>query len=335
MAPRTTSSYSPSRIILDTDLAMGDGANIDDGFALALAHADPGLRLDMITTVHGNTDVESATILTELLALQLGLDSVDTPIFKGAATPLLRTNQHRTPSAKVLALRNVARPATATGDGASDPFAAVAIVKHILANPGQITLVAIGPLTNIALALLLEPRIARLAKELVVMGGSFFANTCFRQKPGETNVFTDPEAAQAVLRSGMPQRWVGLDCTTKTRLTRKQATALEQATSPFASFAGKAANAYIDVLAARYPGRPTPDFCHLHDALAVAVVSRPELCRFKDFSVSVITGEGEARGVLITDCLEGIDPPQPNCKVAVAVDTEAFERHFFDLIQTL
>lgn len=77
------------------------------------------------------------------------------------------------------------------------------------------------------------------------------------------------------------------------------------------------------------------DFCHLHDALAVAVVSRPELCHFKDFAVSVITGEGEARGVLITDCLEGINPPLPNCQVAVDVDTEAFEKHFFNLIQTL
>ncbi|KAF2008628.1 nucleoside hydrolase [Aaosphaeria arxii CBS 175.79] len=329
---RSVLNVKPTRIILDTDLAMGEGANIDDGFALALAHADPNLQLDMITTVHGNTDVESATILTELLATQLGIDTHDTPIFRGAATPLIRTNQQRTPSSHVLALRDAAR---ARGQLASGAYAPIAIIEHILANPGQITLVAIGPLTNVAIALLLEPKIAVALKELVMMGGSFFGATGFRNKPGETNVFTDPEAAQAVLRSGIPQRWVGLDCTLKTRLTRKQAAELEASHSAFASFAGRAANAYIDVLAARYPGRPAPDACHIHDALAVAVVSRPEFCTFQDIAASVITGEGEARGVIIADKLEGLEPPEPNCRVAVDVDTCAFEKHFFSLINTL
>lgn len=317
-----------TRIILDTDLAMGDGANIDDGFALALAHADPNLHLEMITTVHGNTDVESATILTGVLAKQLEIH--DTPIFRGVDTPLIRPNLKRTPSPHVLALKDSSQPRCS-----SPTYAPLAIVEHILANPGQITVVAIGPLTNIALALLLEPQIVTDIKELVVMGGTFFGATGFRDKPGETNVFTDPEAAQAVLRSGMPQRWVGLDCTLKVRLTKKQAKELEESPSEFAVFAGQAARTYIDCQAARYPGRPVVDSCPVHDALAVAVVSRPDICEFKDVFASVVTGEGEARGIIITDRLEGPRPPLSNCRVAVDVNTQAFEEHFFSLMQTL
>lgn len=319
----------PARVILDTDLAMGEGANIDDGFALALAHADPALQLDMITTVHGNTDVVSATILTELLATQLGIDPLETPIYKGAATPLIHTNKHREPSAHVLAIRDAAQSTSAQS------YAPMAIIQHILANPGEITIIAIGPLTNIALALLLEPMIATQLKELVIMGGCFYGQTGLRTKPGETNVFTDPEAAQAVLRSSIPQRWVGLDCTLRVQLGKEQINALERSTSVFAAFAGRAANAYLDVLAARWPGRPIPESCAVHDALAVAVVSRPDFCVFKEVAASVITGDGEARGVMITDRLEGVNPPEPNCRVAVDVDTKAFEKHFLSLIQTL
>ncbi|KAK0389555.1 hypothetical protein NLU13_3130 [Sarocladium strictum] len=319
----------PARIILDTDLAMGEGANIDDGFALALAHADPAIQLDMITTVHGNTDVESATILTELLATQLGIDGLDTPIYKGAATPLTRTNQQRQPSSHVLAIRDTARTVSAR------QYAPMAIVQHVMANPGEITIVAIGPLTNIAVALLLEPLLATHLKELVIMGGYFFGHTGLWSKPGETNVFTDPEAAQAILRSSIPQRWVGLDCTLRVQLGRETMEALEASSSEFAAFAGKAAKAYLEVLAKRWPGRPPPDSCAVHDALAVAVVSRPDLCVFEEVAASVITGDGDARGVMITDRLEGVNPPEANCRIAVDVDTNAFEKHFLRLIQTL
>ena len=77
VTPHNLMRVTPRRIILDTDLAMGaPGSDIDDGFALALAHADPGIRLELVTTVNGNTDVESATLLTLELLEQLGLTEV-------------------------------------------------------------------------------------------------------------------------------------------------------------------------------------------------------------------------------------------------------------------
>ncbi|GFP60622.1 uridine nucleosidase 1 [Trichoderma asperellum] len=315
-----------TRIILDTDLSMGAGADVDDGFALALAHADPDIQMDLITTVNGNTDVESATILTGVLLNRLGIQ--DTPLVRGSVTPIIHTDQRQTPAPHVLALKDTARSST-------PGYAPVAIVEHILANPGEITIVAIGPLTNVAIALLLEPQIKTAIKELVVMGGVFFGTMYSRDKPGEFNVFSDPEAARAVLRSGIPQRWIGLDCTLQVRLTKADAQELKKASSSFAAFAGDATMAYIDYQAARFPGRPKTESIPMHDPLAVAVVSKPDLCEYRDMAVSIITGDGEARGIMIADRLETPSPPIPNCRVAVDVDSKAFRSRFLTFIQRL
>lgn len=317
---------APTRIILDTDLSMGAGADVDDGFALALAHADPDIQLELITTVNGNTDVESATILTGVLLNRLGIQN--TPLVRGSATPMIHPDQQRTPAPHVLAQKETARAPT-------PGYAPVAIIEHILANPGEITLVAIGPLTNVALALLLEPRIKSAIRELVIMGGVFLGTMYSRNKPGEFNVFSDPEAARTVLRSGIPQRWIGLDCTLRVRLNMADAQELKKSSSSFAAFAGDATITYIDYQAVRFPGRPKTDSIPMHDPLAVAVVSHPELCEYRDMAVSVITGDGEARGIMVADRLETPSPPVPNCRVAVDVNSEAFRSHFLTLIQKL
>jgi purine nucleosidase len=316
------------RIILDTDLAMGaPGSDIDDGFALALAHADPDIDLELITTVNGNTDVESATILTGELAKRLGLKGV--PIVQGAAASFTHPEIVRTPAGNVAALRDSVPPPT-------PGYAAVEIAKHVMANPGEITIVAIGPLTNVAAALVLEPRLAATVKEIVIMGGMFFGTMPGRDMPGEFNVWMDPEAAQAVLRSGAPQRWVGLDVTLQVRLTRDHARRMLTADSGFAPFAGEATLAWIDHLQQRNPGNALEaDSCAMHDPLAVAVLTRPDLCEFREVNVSVVTGDGEARGVMITDRRESAEPPAPNCRVAVSVAADAFAERFLGLISGL
>jgi purine nucleosidase len=310
------------RIILDTDLAMGaPGSDIDDGFALALAHADPGIRLELITTVNGNTDVESATILTGELARRLGLP--DVPIVRGAAAPFTHPEVRRTPADAVVALRAGARPASAG-------YAAVEIVRLVMANPGEITVVAIGPLTNVAAAILLEPRLAENVAEIVIMGGIFFGTMPDRTMPGEFNVWVDPEAAAAVLRSGAPLRWVGLDVTLQVRLTRADAERMRTTGTPFAPFAGESTLAWIEHTRRVEGG--DGESCAMHDPLAVAVVTHPELVTFLDAHVSVVTGDGVARGVMITDLLRSEHPPVANCRVAASVDTAAFTEHFLTLV---
>jgi inosine-uridine nucleoside N-ribohydrolase len=308
---------------------MGAGADVDDGFALALAHADPNIQLDLVTTVNGNTDVESATILTGVLMDRLNVNAQDTPLVRGAETPMMYSEKRRIPAAHVSAMKNTARQPV-TGK-----YAALAMVEHIMANPGEITVVAIGPLTNIATAILLEPRIKTAVKELVIMGGVFFGSMYSHNKPGEFNVFTDPEAARAVLYSGISQRWIGLDVTLQVRLTMEDADSLKKSPSKFAQFAGQASATYIDYQAVRFPGRPKMTSVPMHDPLAVACVSKPELCEYRDMAVDIVTGDVKSRGMMIGDRLELPDPPKPNCRVAVGVNAEEFRNHFLSFMQTL
>ena len=293
------------RLMLDVDLAMGaKGSDIDDGFALALALADPDLTLDLVTTVNGNTDVATATTLTLELLHRLG--RADVGVHRGAAAPLLR------PASRVGSV-----PAGVEVREPAGQLAAVAMVEHVLAHPGQVTLAAVGPLTNVALALRLHPEFGPSLKSLVIMGGVYNQQTNRAAMPGEFNVWSDPEAAHVVLTSGVVARWVGLDVTTQVRITKAEALELERSDRPFVSFAGTHTAAWIDHL---NTGLADPDeSCALHDPLAVAAVTHPELMTFRDAYVQVELGD-RSRGVMVADYLEHGDGYAANAQVAVDVD---------------
>lgn len=308
------------RVLLDVDLAMGaPGSDIDDGFALALALADPGTTVELVTTVNGNTDVATATTLTLELLDRLG--RLDVPVHRGASAPLVRPP---------------GRPGTVPdGVQSREPagtMAAVAMVEHVLANPGEITLVAVGPLTNVALAVRLHPDFASSLSSLVVMGGVYNGHTNRAEMPGEFNVWSDPEAAQVVLTSGARPRLVGLDVTRQVRVTKAEAQEMAASDRPFAAFAGHFTAAWIDHL---NEGLQQPDdSCAMHDPLAVAAVTHPGLLTWRDAHVQVELGD-RSRGVTIADYLEHGGGLQANAEVAVAVDAEGFRDLFLQQMYEL
>lgn len=302
-----------TRVILDTDLAMGaPGSDIDDGFALALAVADPDLSLELVTTVGGNSDVDTSTRLTADLLRVLGRS--DIPLVRGAGRPLNP------------ALRHADLPAPAS----EEAYAAAEIVARVLAEPGQLTLVAIGPLTNVALALMLEPRVATAVREIVVMGGVYLEQTNVGRMPGEYNFWCDPDAAQVVLDSGARLRLVGLDVTRRVRLDRDDCARLAEG-GEFGRLAAECTEGWIAFQERVKPReRLEQGSCALHDPLAVAVVTRPDLVTWQDAHVAVETAGRVTRGVAVADLLMWENPPAPNCRIATAVDAEAFRALFLD-----
>ena len=292
---------SPTRIILDTDLAMGaPDADIDDGFALALALASPELRVDLVTTVSGNSGVETCTAMTHRLLAVLGRD--DVPVVQGAP---------------------------------ADGGAAAEIVRRVLAEPGEITLVAIGPLTNLARALEIDPRLAHAVREIVVMGGVYLEQTNVAAMPGEYNFWCDPAAAQVVLDSGAPLRLVGLDVTRRVRFSRADADRLAEL-GEFGRVAAEATHGWIDFQERAKPREEIEQgSCALHDPLAVAAVLRPDLITWREARVDVETESRLTRGVAVADLLMWAAPPTPNCRIATAVDAEGFRELFLRRVETL
>jgi purine nucleosidase len=233
-----------TRIILDTDLGMGQpGSDIDDGFALALAVAEPDLELELVTTVNGNTDVDNATRLT--LELLQRLDH-EVEVVRGSGRPLLQSSPASPAGA--------ARFEPPRAGGTFGPVhAALAMVERVMSEPGALTVVAIGPLTNVALALALEPRMAQAVREIVVMGGVFLGHTGVAVMPGEFNFWVDPDAAAAVLDSGARLRLVGLDVTRRVRLDHEDAAQLRRTGRAFGTFAADCTDQWIEHLGQTNP----------------------------------------------------------------------------------
>ncbi|HEY6760335.1 MAG TPA: nucleoside hydrolase [Baekduia sp.] len=319
---------SPTRIILDTDPGLGaPGADIDDGLAIALALRSPEIVLEALTIVVGNVDVEIGRANAE--ALLDRLDATHVPIAVGAGRPLVED------LAPLRALFDAHLPDA--GDRPADPpgsgDAARLLVDRVLASPGEITVVAIGPMTNLALAIALEPAFAENVRELVLMAG---AATTYAQNittVADFNAYADPEALQVVLDSGAPIRMVGLDQTMRVLLTRADAERMRAGGDAFGAWAADCTDAWIDFLHAAFPERPEhADACFLHDPLTIAAVIDPTLLTWAPAQVAVELQGRLTRGLAVADRGLALLPPAgpPNAQVAIDTDVDRFRSLFLD-----
>ena len=294
--------------IIDTDTAS------DDAVALVMALRQPDIDVKAITVVAGNVPL-SQGLQNALYTAELCCASV--PVYAGCAKPLLRD----------LETAEVVHGDDGMGDiglplGGRQPapgHAADVLRQAVNANAGDITLVTLGPLTNVALALLREPELASRVSRCVIMGG-IGAGHGNVTPTAEFNIWVDPEAAKIVYESGMDITMVGWDISWQfVTFDADQADEIRGIGTPLAEFV-------IDIQ------KTLTEFSmrenalagfDLPDPIAMAAAIDPSICQYERFRVDVTTGDGLARGITVVDRL-GVTGREPNVDVAVSADRAAF-----------
>ncbi|HLZ80652.1 MAG TPA: nucleoside hydrolase [Ktedonobacteraceae bacterium] len=305
------------RIILDTD------PGIDDALALFLALASPEIQLEAITTVSGNVNV-GLTTHNALVLLELA-GRTDIPLARGSNRPLVRPPVYADYVHGENGLGGILMP-----EPQLQPVAVHAvdvIIEKIMNSPGEITLVPIGPLTNIALALRREPRIARSVREVVIMGGAL-------RVPGNTtpaaefNIYADPHAAHMVLHAGWPIRLVALDVTNKTLLQRQEVQELASNKNPVTRLIQQMVENFLFTF-----GLPRGITAfQMHDPLCLAAAFQHEMITWEPAYVDV-----ELNGTLTLGETVAYFGPHaghtPNLLASVEVDTDRFIQLFLQRIK--
>jgi purine nucleosidase len=289
--PADGDSPAAVRVIIDTDCSIGEpGAKVDDGFALALALASPELDVQLVTTAGGNVDVVTATTRTRAFLERL-----------------------RRPDVPVVA-----------GGPPDGTVAAGVIASRALADPGSITIVAMAPLTTVALALDADPEIASALREVVVMGGRFDDD---EGAIGEFNTSFDPWATRAVVESRVAARFLGLDVTTRLALEPADLDRLGEG-GACAQYLAAQARARLSVLAAE-----GVTACPMHDVAAVLAVVQPSLFSFEPATVTVDVGTGASRGTTRAHRFGAV--ATATASVATDVDAPAARRILLDRLAAL
>jgi len=274
--------------VLDCD------TGIDDALALGYLLADNADALVAVTTVFGNVSVGQATQNTlDLLAIA---GHADIPVHVGAASSLdgvFSGSAHRVHGANGFGGVELTRSSV----GASGESAPAAIVRLAHEHAGHLVIIAIGPLTNLAIALSMDPSIAELIDQVVIMGGAVL-HPGNATPVGEANIWHDPEAAQRVFGSSLSVTMVPLDATMRQRLTAADAAELRAAPGRTPRLIGAALRHYL----AFYTGVFGFPECALHDPLAAAVaVGGEQILRSARTTLTVDCSAGPARGMTVAD----------------------------------
>jgi inosine-uridine nucleoside N-ribohydrolase len=285
----------------------------DDAIALLLALASPELEVLGVTTVAGNQTLPKTT-RNALQVLELaGRD--DVPVAAGADRPLIGELVVAADAHGESGLDGPDLPPPRRGPVAE--HAVDFLASLVLEAKRPVTLVPLGPLTNVALLLARHPDAAARLDRIVLMGGAVGPGNM--TAAAEFNIWIDPEAAHRVFASGLDLTMVGLDVTNKAVLTREHADRL-RASGRVAVAAAQMLDFYLGFYGEAYDHGGAP----IHDALAVAHLVRPGLVETLDRHVAVETAAGICRGQTVVDMRRRRSLPAPNAHVAVDVDAPAF-----------
>lgn len=315
------------RIILDTD------PGLDDALALLLALASPEVQLEAITTVSGNVHVDHTT-RNALTLLELARRTT-IPVARGCDRPIVRQPvtadyvHGQNGMGGIVLPEPQLRPVK--------QHAVDLIIEKIMTAPKQITLVPVGPLTNIAMALRMEPRIAENVREVVIMGGAL--RVAGNVTPvAEFNIYADPHAAHMVFHAGWPIKLVALDVTQKTLLTRERVQVLASTGSRVPLLIHQMVENFLNTFGL---SRRISAF-QMHDPLCLFASFQPEIITWEPAYVDVEIESNLTLGETVaffSNLIEDIDPAlehvhAPNMLASVGVDVEHFITEFVDRIQT-
>jgi inosine-uridine nucleoside N-ribohydrolase len=322
---------APRRVIIDTD------PGTDDAMAIILALNSPEFKVEALTVVPGNVDSQQG--LENALKIVSLAGRCDVTVARGAHHPL---NQKLITAQFWHGKNGLADVELPPSKCKADPrFGPDLIIEMIHKYPHEITLIPVGPLTNIALAVSKDPSIAGLVKDIVIMGGSIGGGNV--NGAAEANIYNDPEAAQIVFNAGWMVTMVGSDVGERTLITRKYLAELQSSHGPQSDFIAKIADFYLTRSEkSGYSGAA------MYDPLAVGIALDPTLGTLKEMHVDVETKGEFTRGETVANRMgsdennvlhgdhyeiEGVIELKPNARVCTASDADRFLNMFISRIR--
>ena len=325
------SQAAPRRVIIDTD------PGTDDAMAIILALNSPEFKVEALTVVPGN--VEARQGLENALKIVSLAGRCDVVVAGGAQHPL---NQKLITAQYWHGKNGLANVELPPSKCKADPrFGPDLIIEMIHKYPHEITLIPVGPLTNIALAVSKDPSIAALVKDIVIMGGSISGGNV--DGAAEANIYNDPEAAQIVFNAGWMVTMVGSDVGERTLITRKYLAELQSSHGPQSDFISKIADFYLTRSEkSGYAGAA------MYDPLAVGIALDPTLGTLKEMHVDVETKGEFTRGETVANRMgsdeknvlhgdhyeiEGVIDLKPNARVCMASEADRFLELFVNRIK--
>ena len=304
------------RIVIDCD------PGIDDAQAIIMAHRHPDVKIEAITSVCGNVSL-SRTTANVLKILDI-LDAESIPVYAGASSALGVPGEDASFVHGEDGLGDATRPSSSRR--VEKEHAALALSRLGRQNPGELSLIAIGPLTNLALALRLDPDLPSYYDRLVLMGGAYYAQGNTPNFPAEFNIFSDPDAAAVVFDNWPILTMISWEATIAHGLPLSDFKALMKYQNPRSQFLGNITNQLIAFFEEKF----NTQLSYAADPLAMAVLLEPDIVTKSVEKFVQIERFGRlSRGMTVVDWWENSEH-LPNAKIVLEVD----QKRFFGLIKS-